>query len=144
MSFRNTNWALAALAIIFAVSVILPEFKFPSWLGGGSSFALAGSMIGWAMQRTTRAATEDAARYRPSSVIDAKRANEQIKLVANSMNVVALAAIGFYVIQGLPSATTADRILTALVLVLALSVHVDARRLMGMLKDESPSAYGPS
>ena len=74
--------------------------------------------------------------FTPATPLDAKRANEQIKSLANAISGIAAAGVIAVSVKQIPQPEP-DYILLCLSAGIAFYVHTGARDLLGRLKDES-------
>jgi len=81
--------------------------------------------------------------YRPSSKLDARIANEKIKLTVQAINASAIAIVGFWVASKIftENENPFSNPLTALYLAIAVWWHWTARQMLNFLKDEDAASF---
>lgn len=81
-------------------------------------------------------------KFQPENSLEAKRFNEQVKLLATMLNTVAAAAVSVLAISEIAKhPAEPDMLLIVFAIGAGLWVHMGARGLLLHLKDESASAY---
>ncbi|MBC8020358.1 MAG: hypothetical protein H7X78_03990 [Methyloceanibacter sp.] len=93
----------------------------------------AGAAIFMLTKRYVRAI----ASYTPTTSLEAKRANEQIKLTANFSNTIAAAWIAVVALAQLIKPEGPNYYIITLAVVIAGFIHGGARNMVGLIKDEA-------
>jgi hypothetical protein len=131
------------LVVLFFVACtfvsLIPEREM--WFGlltnlqAQTALAVAGALILHKLSRRYLAAI---VAYVPATPLQAKRANEQIKLMANFTNAIATAWIAIAVLNQVirDNPPPAFSVMTAIAL--AGILHIGAREIVGQIKDETP------
>jgi hypothetical protein len=90
--------------------------------------------------KIARVLRQEVERYAPASATAAKQFNEQLKLTAATINGVAIAVVSIFVLTTMMKDSWPNPTWLLLSIGVALQFHVQARALLGMMKDESPPA----
>jgi hypothetical protein len=144
---RSYAWRLAnahvwLFLIVCALLTAIPAR--PVWYGAVTdrSVRLMLSAIGgiW-VYRLTMSYVSAIAAYKPTTALQAKRANEQIKLTANFANTVSAAWISVIALSELIKSTP-DYSGIAVAVIIAGMVHGGARNMVGLIKDEAINHAG--
>jgi len=135
------GWLLATYSVFFAL-VLIFRTQLDVW--GISNFAFA--LLGPALGNVIELSAKQIKSYRPTSAIDAKIANEKIKLWISTLNATAITLIGAGVALPLIQAVNApqqalsflptENLASFLLIVLGGYIHVRARGIYNFLKDE--------
>ena len=132
------NVALFAGFLLVAFAIVAPHQQ---WLGRGASLFWTGivSIIGWRLMSGIQGLLD---RFKPDSALEAKRLNEQIKLMATMLNTVAAASVSVLAISEIAKQPqNPNMLLITLAIGLGLWVHMGARGLLLHLKDDAAAAY---
>lgn len=138
MNWSKINWSVAVwLGLAVLVSRIPQKpfyFGFIPHLNAfcGLIFLFVTGLVG--IGRTIKA---ELLAYDPETTAAAKRVNEQIKLVATTINTVAVALASAFAIADWARNDEPDFTLMLISAAVALHFHTQARSLLGLLKDES-------
>jgi hypothetical protein len=87
--------------------------------------------------RLTKNYTAAIAAYEPSTPLQARRANEQIKLTANFSNTIAAAWIAVVALSQLTKADGPNYYIITLAVMIAGFIHGGGRNIVGLIKDEA-------
>lgn len=141
MQMRMGGWLLAAYSVLFALVLI---FRDKLDLFGLSNFAFA--LLGPALGNVIEVSAKQIKSYQPTSALDAKIANEKIKLWISTLNATAITLIGagfaLPLIQSVNNPQNAlallptENIASFLLIVLGGYIHIRARGIFNFLKDE--------
>ncbi|WP_198353576.1 hypothetical protein [Sphingomonas sp. MA1305] len=133
------NIALTCGYLLLAYAIAFPPTEL---LGPNASLILTGvlSVPGWRLLSGIQRVIDN---YSPIDALDAKRLNEQVKLLATMMNTVAAASVSVLAISEIAKNPTRPNMLViAISIGFALWVNMGARGLLLHLKDENTSTYG--
>lgn len=139
MNWGPSNWRLAGLLILAFLTSLIPIR--PTYFGflplasaqAGLAYVITGLLLG-----TLKFTVREIDQYEPESPLAAKRVNEQIKLTATFVNILAAAVVSVVTLSELARSHTPDFTFMVVFGSIAVMIHVAARSLMGRLKDESP------
>jgi len=132
------NIALACGFALLATAILAPHQHL---LGRNASFIWTGilSVVGWRLMSGIQRLLDG---FVPENALEAKRLNEQIKLMATMLNTVAAAAVSVLAIAEIAKQPQQPNMtLIACAIGLGIWVQMGARGLLLHLKDESPTAY---
>lgn len=130
----------ASMAIMAAAIVICLIPNKPIYLGFIPRLnAICGVVFCFylAMRGTALLVASRIAAFAPQSGLEAKRANEQIKLVSTTVNSVALATAAAFAITEFAKEAEPNYLVMMMYVTIALDFHHRARALLGLLKDEN-------
>jgi hypothetical protein len=143
MEMNNTpKWRLVNLtATLFVVMCTLVSTipARPLWFGfvTDQNMQTALSVLaGIAIYRLTKGYVAAIESYTPSTPLQAKRANEQIKLTANFANTIAAAWIGVVALSQLIKKEP-DFFVISITVMISGFIHGGARNMVGLVKDEA-------
>lgn len=141
INFRGPNWATAGFfAAMLWVSQIEKRDSYFGFLPHDTLMALASAVVATGFNRIIRFYGRRIAAFQPRSILEAKRANEQIKSVSTLFNALAGGGVIASTVKQLGEASP-DYGLIVLTLGLGVWIHTGARNLLGLLKDESPEQF---
>lgn len=127
-----------ALFIVICVALSIAPYR-DRWFGIDSEslfLYVIAPMIALVLIHISKAYEISIDRFVPSSSLEAKRANEQIKLMAAFANTIAAACVSVMALTELLKETPQYSYIAAAFCVSAI-VHGGARRMVGLLKDEN-------
>lgn len=136
INWRGPNCWVAAILILAALATAVPERK--EYLGFLNQTQLFCGLSYWAALLTRRVAASFASAiegFQPATPVEARRANEQVKLTATLINGAAGAAVSIFALSELIRTHPSYFQIIAAVAA-AVWVHSGARSLIGLLKDE--------
>jgi hypothetical protein len=143
IDWRGPNWATVAfLGLLLWVSQLPVRKVYLGFISHDQIAATLSSLIGLAINRITGMYASRVKAFVPRTVLEAKRANEQIKSLATAINAVAAGGAVAMMIKQLGGADP-DYGLVVLAVALAFWIHTGARHLLGLLKDENEPASIP-
>ena len=140
INWRGPNWWTFIVFVgAFTLANLKPgnavrDFLFDRNIIGASCGGISGLV-----RLTTRFYAERIEAFTPRTVLEAKRANEQIKSLSTAINALAAGSAVAVTVKQL-SEPTPDYPFIILAVGLAVWIHTGARHLLGLLKDESISA----
>lgn len=136
MAMRMGGLALLVFAV-FLGAILMNRH----WLESAGMFGVALSFAAPAFGTTLEIAGHQIRNYSPTSRHDAKIANEKIKMLAASINAVALGIAVIWIIQPtLLLKFPINDVGSLLATIFAFYVHTQARRVLGYMKDEDAAA----
>lgn len=150
MELRDYHpWRMANLSVMAFVIWAVPIALIPAqdvWFGFITDRAvnlILSIGAGVAISTLTKRYVKAIEGYEPTTPIQAKRANEQIKLTATFSNAVSTAVMAVLVISQLVRSEPPNyfRILTGVVI--ALMVHVGGRNIVALIKPEKQEDTQP-
>lgn len=136
INWRGPNCWIAASLVLAALSTGIPERT--EYFGFLDKTQLSCGLSYWAAVLTRRVAASFGSAiegFQPATPVEAKRANEQIKLTATLINGAAGAAVSIFALSELMRPHPSHLQIIAAVGA-AIWVHSGARSLIGLLKDE--------
>ncbi len=138
VNWRGPNWwTIAAVGIALALTRIPPhQHMFGRDLGPNIA-----ALVGWfgaiMIRRIVASYGKAIDEFEPATALQAKRANEQIKLVATLVNSAAGAAVTVFALSELVKGNDTNYVQIIFATGLALWIHTAARSLLGKLKNEA-------
>ncbi len=131
------NLALFCGYGLLAFAIVAPQH----WLGQGTALFWTGilSIVGWRLMSGIQNQLD---RFTPDSVLEAKKLNEQIKLMATMLNTVAAASVSVLAIAEIAKQPkNPNMLMIAGAIGLGMWVHMGARGLLLHLKDDTATAF---
>ena len=134
-------WVLAFVVACALISMI-PQRS--AWFGIPNatvqlSLIVAGTIL---LDRLRKRYVAAIAAYEPQTPLQAKRANEQIKLTATFGNTVAAACVAVAFLGRIVTDPNAQPYNLITALIWAGLIHITAREIVGQIKDETPQPEG--
>lgn len=134
LNWRAINARLWIYYLVCFGALWTPAVKF----AGMDLRVVACAILGPLFGPVIRSVGNNIRDYEPTSVVDAKRVNEQIKSTAGMLNTFATASVSIFALSEVRNGVErANLIVIMLALGFALYVHSGARNLLGLLKDEA-------
>ncbi|APL95987.1 hypothetical protein EWH08_11055 [Sphingobium indicum] len=139
-AWRRANLFVFMFIVACAVVHMIPERAVWFGLMSGENLRLTLTVAGSVyISRLADYFIRAIEQYQPCTPIQAKRANEQIKLTATFANIIAGALISVVALrQSISSASSAQGISAFTAMLFAALIHMGARSIVGLIKDESP------
>lgn len=144
IKWRIANLYVLAFIVTGLVLSIIPAR--PLWFGFVTDRAMNGFLSvlsGAAIHYITKALVQAFAEYTPATPLQARRANEQIKLMATFSNAIAVAVIAILAIGQLVRDAGPDYFKLSMGVMISVMIHAGGRNLVALLKAEKADDLRP-
>jgi len=140
---QTDDWVVAVRLVTLMILASL-AFSMADFIPKISPF-IYGLILSIGMTWTSRKFCVAINEYNPTTVLEAKRANEQIKLLANFASAIAVATFAVLALSNLidKGSVKADISTFCLIMLGAWFIHSGGRNILGLIKDECSDAYPP-
>lgn len=132
-------WVIGFLLICAAVSRIPVQASY-GWFSDIRLISIITLALVMLLKRVFESFTRAVGGFEPRTPTAAKRANEQIKLIATLLNATAIGGVAVTALSEMLTKDFPDGTKIVLGLAFAYWLHGHARAILGHLKDEGPSA----